>query len=250
MNKIKIQNKKHTAPSIWNEIDQDQLKTWVRICATQMSQEQGLRLATMMFYKIKQKKFFLLNSVQHAQLIDTIRFVCGKNKLTHWIIDKIRPQWKIWLGPSNRLATSTIKEFRFSEIYYNAYRKNGDEQFLNLLIATLYRPRDKDGEIDSRRKVTDPDIQMRAPKTRSLSIATRKAILFNYEGCRDYIFQKYPLIFQAKESSSRNDFPDLEGIIRIVAGGKFGSFQETQNTGLYLFLDHHHHELEELKKSK
>lgn len=254
MNSITIDNISYTAPSSWNEVDMDQLMTWQKICRKKLSGESALRLATICFYRIKPKLFFRLNPAQQIQLIDTLTFLGESNSLTNWIVPDLKIWFRKYSGPANRLTSSTVKEFRRLEIYYAIYQQKKDEKVLDMLIATLYREKgESDTDDDPRIALTGTGILNRAKRMSGLSQPLRKAILFNYSGCREFILKKYPTIFPPKSPSKNNGVPDIVGLMKTVAGGKFGSFSETVNTPLYLFLDHLADEIkavEELKSKR
>ncbi|MNL55732.1 hypothetical protein D3C87_1791640 [compost metagenome] len=85
---------------------------------------------------------------------------------------------------------------------------------------------------------------------RNIKPAERQAMLFNYEGCQLYIMQKFPEIFKVSDKTETAGLPDLEGMIKTVAGGKFGAFKETETTPLYLFLSHVQDEIIESERNK
>ena len=251
MNLINIGSNKYTGPANWNDITREQLIAWIKICAKSIGGENALKLAMMVFYKIPPKVFFRLNSAQQIQLIDVLTFLGTGNHLVKWLIPKIKVSYMTLLGPVDRLTNSSIKEFRFSELYYNAYLVSKDPRALDMLITTLYRPTGKQHpDNDLRIPVTEIDIQLRAKYVSGLDPVLRGAILFNYEGCRSFIFTRYPTVFKPGGTSVSKDLPDLEGLIKTVAGGKFGPFKETETTPLYLFLDHLSDEIEQAEKIK
>ncbi|WP_285055128.1 hypothetical protein [Pedobacter ginsengisoli] len=251
---VRINDQAYIAPAKWNEVSAEQLAVWQRICERNISGEQALMIAAIHFYKISKKLFFSLNSAQKIQLIDTLTFLGEGNKLTKWLIPEITSRFKKHIGPTSGLGTSTIKEFRASELYYNAYQATkgeAAEAALDMLIATLYRPKGKvHPDNDPREVLTELGVQKRAPVMARLNETTRKMILFNYEGCRAHVVGKYPTIFISGSGTGSNSLNDMEGVIKVVAGGKFGSFNETATTPLYLFLDHLSDEIKALENLK
>jgi hypothetical protein len=250
MNSIILKGKNYTAPATWQQLTRDQFLIWVKIYTRGLKVEQAFLLASILFYKIPKRAFFKLNAVEHYEISKTLNFLWDQHKLVKWMIPSVQIWFKKYYGPDDRLANSTIKEFRFCELYYHLYKKTGDEKLLDLLIATLYRrPGANDAGNDEREKLTDIKVRKQAGKMNRLSEPVRKAILFNYEGCSSYIRAKYPRIFKPSKSKTEA-LPDMEELIKTVAGGKFGSFKETENTPIYLFLDHLSLHIEESEKSK
>lgn len=253
MNKIIINNKAHECPDKWSEIQPWQLLIWMKIISKKMAATHAFALAAMLFYQIKKKTFFKLNAAQQVQLKNTLAFLAEGNKLLRWIIPIVKPYfWLKYYGPSDRLATSTIQEFRFAESYYLAFQKTQDQRYVDQLIASLYRKKGANNlKLDFRIQISQVLINANAGKMNRLDKATRSAIVFNYEGCREYIFSKYPGIFRKSPMQAKtNALPDLEEIIKTVAGGKFGTFRETEDTALYIFLDHLADEIEAAERNK
>lgn len=250
MNTITLNGKTYTAPSSWNEFTERHLRIWAVVCSKQISQNHALMLTAILFYGIPKRVFFKLDPGYQFDIVDTIKFVCLRNDLVRWIFPSLHIRFKCFTGPENRLANSTIKEFRATEMYYHAWRKSKDEKYLDMLIATLYRPKGFNAlGNDERVQLTDIRVRKHAPAMAKLAPATRRAILFNYEGCQGFICRKYPLIFKPGGDGAQG-LPDMEGLIKIIAGGKFGSFQEAETTPLYLFLDDLSDKIEESEKRK
>jgi hypothetical protein len=249
MNEIIISGLNKSAPSTWAEVTSNQLITWSKICAKKIDREQALMFVSKLFYGIKTKMFFSLNSAQKIQLADTLAFLL-ENKLYNWLIPELHFRFrKTFHGPANRLSTSSILEFSVSEFHYSAFKKTSDERYLDLLISALYRPASKKNNgKDFRAIFTELDCKSNAGLISKLPAAVRASILFNYEGCRSFIVKKYPLIFVPGEGSENNKLPDLGPLIKTVAGSKFGSYNETEGTNLYTFLDHLQDEMDKVKE--
>lgn len=253
MNTITIIDKNYTSPSKWNEMQAWHLIIWVKILAKNIERTDAFSLATILFYKINKALYFKLEPAHHVQLKDTISFLAERNELTTWLIKFVKPlPWLKYVGPSNKLATSTIQEFRLAENFYMFYQKTKNEDFLDLLIATLYRKKGESNlKADYRMQLSELLIDQHGKQMRRLSKPVRAAILFNYEGCRNYVFAKYPTIFKVgKSDDKQKKMPDLENLITTVAGGKFGVYKDTKDTSLYLFLDHLAEEIEHTEQLK
>jgi hypothetical protein len=251
-----IASKRFESPDKWADMEAWHLLLWIKILAKDIERTDAFALATMLFYKIKRSLYFQLQPAQHVQLKNTLAFLAESNGLNRWLIQTIKPlPWLRFIGPQNRLSTSTIQEFRLAEKYYLLYQASQNENYIDLLIATLYRPKGlSEEQRDYRIQLTELLVDKNGQKMRRLSKTVRAAIVFNYEGCRNFIFAKYPTIFKPSAGGKKSTtIPDLEGLIKTVAGGKFGTFKETNDTGLYLFLDHLADEIEadeQLKRTK
>jgi len=250
-NSITLGTKQYQCPAKWEEMESYHLLVWMRIIVKEIDRTHAFALAVMLFYRIPKTVFFRITAAQLVQLKNTLGFLAEGNKLVKWIIPYVKPYFwkKKYYGPSDRLASSSIQEFRYAEMYYLAFQKTKEDRFLDQLIATLYRRKGSNTlKLDCREQISQLLINTNAANMQKLDKALRMAIVFNYEGCRRYIFEKYPTVFKTSSTeSTSNTLPDLEGIIKTVAGGKFGTFRETEGTALYIFLNHL---ADEIKNSK
>ncbi|WP_316780371.1 hypothetical protein [Pedobacter antarcticus] len=251
MNIIQIERVEYRAPASWNELTAEQLITWMKICAkSNVNEENALRLAAISFYKIPEKIFFLLNRAQQIQLVHTLTFLFDQTPaISSWLIPTLNLSVinKLF-GPQNRLSSSTIKEFKYCELLHSAYQINKDPQILDRLIAVLFRQKAPHDGNDLRTDLNEVGISKRAAQVKKLCSFRKAAILFNYQGCRNYLTKRYPTIFLPGKAGAAPTLSDLSGMIKDIAGGKFGNYEQTEKTGLYVFLDHLRDELAENKK--
>ena len=254
MHEIHINGIRKEAPAKWSELTPEQLIIWVKICAKGISPEQALMFVSAAYFGLPKREYFKLNAAQQIKLADQFKYLLI-NRLYGWVIDKIKvsPLSKIQ-GPTDHLATSTIEEFNAAESFYHMYKKTGNENFLDQLIACLYRPVarfwQKNNGKDPRKIFSDVEVIGNASQMRKLDKHLRAAILFNYEGCRSFIVSMYPTVFIPGESKGTKELPDLAPLIKTVAGGKFGSYKETEQTNVYIFLNHLRDEIEESNRKK
>jgi|GEM_PF-6689743 len=256
MHHIYIDQVLKEAPSAWHELTAEQLIIWMKICAKNITKEQALMFVSAAFIGLPKREYFRLNAAQQIQLANEFRYLLG-NRLYSWIIDKIKVSpFRKFQGPSDHLSTSTIEEFNAAEGYYYMYSKTRDERFLDQLIACLYRPVSagwiwsKNNGKDPRKIFSEVDVNRHARKMRSLDKHLRAAILFNYEGCRSFITARYATVFIPGNGNAPEQLPDLRPLIKTVAGGKFGTYKDTEQTNLYVFLDHLKDEIEESNRKK
>lgn len=253
MNRIKIEDKRFTAPLEWNELTKKQLFIWSGIIRQKISIDFALKSAVILFYKISMPLFNHLNEAQQVQLKQTLYFLTEENLLTKNVIGSFWLFFRRYHGPANRLSNITVLEYRRTEIYYQLYQRTGDIHFLNLLCATLFRPkkRRKQDE-DIRNPILEIGVNKRAFLFKWLHPNLRHSILLFYEGCRTYIIKNHKEVFKkAPEGKApSNELLDFENIILAVSGDKFGSFAETGQTNLYVFLKHLEDRKEEYERLK
>lgn len=256
MHKIHIGEVLMEAPSAWHELTADQLIMWIKICAKNISKEKALMFASSVFLSLPKREYFKLNAAQQIQLADEFKYLLD-NHAYAWLLPEIKVgRLRKFRGPNDHLHTSTIEEFNAAEQYYYEYCRTRNDAFLDMLIAVLYRPVSigwpwsKNNGKDTRKIFLEVDVIRNAPKMRKLDQHLRAAILFNYEGCRRHVISRYPTVFIQGDGTTEAKLPDLSPLISTVAGGKFGTFQQTEQTNVYRFLDHLEREIEEANRKK
>jgi hypothetical protein len=249
-----IKQKVHTfnGPQSWEEITPKQLRAWGKVCLLKAKVEDAMKAISYIFFNVDKKLFDQLEDSQHHAIHHKISFL-KKNDCYFWIIPSFWFFLRKYYGPANRLSNLTINEYRTTELYYQLYMGTNDPKFLNLLIATLYRPkRAKQGNNDMRADYQEIDAQKRATSFKWLPVSLKYAILFNYEGCRHYIHNhpKLKKLFPKPKEGAKAVLNDYDVMIQTVAGGAFGNYKETGEINLYTFLEHVVRQMEEVDRLK
>uniref|UniRef100_F4C2C5 Uncharacterized protein n=1 Tax=Sphingobacterium sp. (strain 21) TaxID=743722 RepID=F4C2C5_SPHS2 len=235
----------YTAPESWNELSKRQLLIWCGVIRQRVPVDLAFSTATALIYGMPLRIYNMLTEAQQSELNHTLSFLKKENRLTSNVIGSFRILCMKYIGPSGRLASLTIGDYRRAEIYYQLYLKQEDPFLLNLLAATLFKRSDKPD--------SDKSVARRARFFRLANPNILHAILLFYEGCREYIHKSFPRIFVKPNPNSPQPAPsntilDFEEIILAVSGGKFGNFKYTQEVPLYTFLKHLDQEMERAKK--
>jgi len=240
MNTVSYQlhGKPHTisAPSSWNEVSLSQLSAWITVLNANLPESEKLKLAVPIFYSLKSAHYKLIPDHYLIQFAPTLRFIFAESALTNWLLPKVRIGLQTFHGPADALSNLTAAEFfMYAEKLYWQYNAKPAADTLNALIAVLYREK-RTGVVsnDLRCQLTDAGVAHRAKLMAKLPEVTRLAILFNYEGCRNFITGTHRKIFSGKggQSKKRND------VTLALAGGPLGDLEKTRNTNLYDFLLH------------
>ncbi|TJY62687.1 hypothetical protein FAZ19_19655 [Sphingobacterium alkalisoli] len=238
----------------WNELSRRDLLTWCGILRLELTVAEAMDLAAHTLYRIPLRLFSKLSPVLRVQIRHTLSFL-ETNSLTSNVLGVVRIGWFKFHGPANRLSNITIGEFRRTELYYDMYQRTGQNKFLHLLAATLWRPTGGTGD-DRRCKLSDRSVARRA---RLYSWAMHPTLLLAikifYEGCRAYIQRQFKVVYKKSGDGgittlSKKDIQDLEDHILAYSGGKFGTFVETEGTNLYLFLKHMSERIESYEAAK
>ena len=193
-----------------------------------------------------------------AKLIcmDHVQWILKEWSPTHQLL----PVYKKFYGPADELDNLTLSEFYFCEKYYNDYvcGEGGDRPLaLNNLVAVLYRAAKPGYDI---KKNLEGDIRIpfngNAVAWYSIMIGrwplhTRQAVLLYYDGCRKNLAKLYPEIFPQQSVADNDDNDsDMFGIIRGLAGGKYGDFEKTEQLPLHTALRELQYILAEEEKIK
>lgn len=263
MNAIYIEYKgkrrHYRAPGEWNELTRRQLFEWCGIVRQAVPLDEAMDAAVMLLYDIPVDLLGRLNLAQRLQLAQSLEFLQDGNKLTANVIGRLWVLGRSYRGPAGRLANLTIGEYRRTELYYQLWLKNGDKQLLQLLAATLFRPKGKGRPDDVREGLNETRINRRAGLFRLLHPNWIHAVLLYYEGCRAAIRGQYPRVYvkaaaggekkgAAKEIAWK--LVDLDEYILAYSGDKLGTYAETMQVNVHVFFKHMTQRLEEYDRLK
>jgi hypothetical protein len=241
MNKVSFElvGKTHhlQAPSSWNEVSFTQLRAWLVVLQSDLSDPDKLRLAVPVFFKMKARLLKLFPESLRVQMAAVLGFLSEDNRLDQWLAPKLKTGWFTTLyGPASKLSNLTAHEFfSYTELFYWQYKTTLDPGALHALIAVLYREKRVAGvNNDIRVPLTDAGVAKRVKLVAKLPDNVKLAVLFNYEGCRNFITMSHKKVFSGKggPSKKRGD------VTRTVAGGKLGNLISTRGSNLFDFLSH------------
>lgn len=225
--------------------------------SSELSQKQVILLAQLFHSGITMMKASLLaikiignkNWLQFSRMpldakercIDHVAWVFEEWALTRQVLPFYRRWFKKYYGPKDELINLTLSEFYFTEKFYADLVEDTTGEALNNLVAVLYRlPKyrynvemDLDGDI--RQPFTANAIAYYSKKIAKWPKGIKLAILLFYDGCRKKLADDYPGIFKSSEKSQNED-DDMFGIIRGLAGGKYGDFEKVEQLPLHTAL--------------
>ena len=142
-------------------------------------------------------------------------------------------------GPTDSFNNLTIGEFDDAEYWFDVYNtsKMKDAHALDMMIAILYRapvPKYKPEMGDIRMPYNIHLNELRAAQLTRVRQEIKKAILLWYIGCRSELVETYGFLF--KKSDKGESLKGWTPIIHDLAGGKFGTLKETNETLLKTVL--------------
>jgi len=174
-------------------------------------------------------QFYLLNNDIKHRCLDYVKWVFEDLAITRQLI----PEYRGFYGPRSELVNLTLAEFYFSELFYSRFVKNDDPEALDSLISVLYRPgkikydKHKDLDGDIRQVFNSNASEYYATRVKKWPMAVKYAILMWYDSCRAKIAGDNPAIFNGTGEGA-DDEADMFGILRGLAGGKYGDFEKVE----------------------
>lgn len=168
---------------------------------------------------------------------------------------------QMYIKPGDRLKNSTIEEFAFVDTLYFQYMSTYDENFLLLLIASLYRPKAEAQSLDDQRIPFSKNyVQEHADYFKFLPRSKKIGILMAYEGCRNYLAKIYPNVFpkpdvEDEEESERKTkkqpvYTPFKTLIQYKVNFDPSKLDATNKLNTHDYLSNWENELKEIKKQK
>lgn len=241
-----------TGPGDWNSMSRKQLLLWCGLIRKYVEVDTVLTIAGYCFYKLPPPVYRLFKAGERLAIADKMKWLL-ENQMTNNLIGKIRIGWKVYYGPANRLSNLSIAEYRRAYLFHQLYIKTGKRDYLLALAATLFREKGGRSVDDVRCELTENGVSRRAKFFRwALHPTLLKAVQLFFEGCKQDIEKRFPLVFQKSEqpAEKKESLNDLEDVILAYSGGKLGNFEETNRTNLYVFFTHLTQKIEEYNRNK
>ena len=240
-------------PESWNELTRDQL-FWVvsvffRKGLTQLDARDWLIVKflapkNVIFNGNELRELFKLNILQFQQLSETLGWIFEEGSaLTKQLIPSIRLEGHRYYGPLSSIDNCTAGEVARADGFLVKYQESQEDEALDGLIATLYRPRkwwwfftrifpDLNSG-DPRMKFNDSTLSRRRRRIRNLKRETKLAILLFFQGCKQEVVDAFANSFG--EEKEAGGFGML-GILLELAGTKFGTFEQTLETNYWAIM--------------
>lgn len=234
-----------TIPTQWQE-----LHTWQRekICTLLFDKEENfhdnfLKIVRILFLnkntffdKIRTARIF--KQVPISELLPYADFLLKERN--HYTFPKVSNKLDT---PLPRLADCSIKQFSVIDAVFYKWKTEDNELYLKQLVATLYRLKGKDFDVNDLPKV--------AEITDAISEGKRAEIGFVYTCIREYIINKYPKIFPPASRTVETEKPIFKNhqkqsytpfskVITAMAMDEkqpLGNLHDCNRTRLYDFFD-------------
>lgn len=241
-------------PSEWNELSQKQLITLADIKHNEKDPVEQLIKALHVLSGMGTMKFLFLPKDVIVNASEHIKWVFEENTLTTQLI----PEWSNFFGPDSHFDNLQMHEFNHAEMAYQELVITEQPEYLDRLVAILYRQgkpnydHERNPDADHRIPFKYGDITWHMGIVARWPEKVKLAILLWYDGCRMELISAYPQIFKKSEAKDQNLYEGLFNLMHSVAGEKYGTFDEVENSyvhkilmALNIMLD----EIEEQRKS-
>lgn len=253
INSLKPERIRLNLPESWNELSAPQLlhiaKYWNAWQTLAGAGESLLKAKGILFIKLcnlknaraEQRLCHQLSFItEHTgvNILDTVNFIFDEITLTKNLIPSIRVGLiTTYYGPEEKLKDICIEEFSFAFGFYSRYTRNRQVKDLDLLFATLYRPKNpaykKDGELKER--FNHKRIEQRLKAIRTLPDEIKEAVYLFFHGCVEHLAKVYTEVFRRSTKAQATGGSFIDSIL-VMSGGKFGAFDDTRRQNLHIIL--------------
>jgi hypothetical protein len=191
MHDIEFDGKAKKVAATWDELSRRQLELLLPILYGNYSDANQLRIEVLeVLLGVSRPLLLRLTDVHLVQVFWLTDFLLAEPiTLTRQLLPEVKPARLLptYYGPAAELANVSFLEFAFADAYFVAYANSQQVEWLDQLVATLYRPGRRMVEAlaagDRRQPFNEHVIEAQAGRLARLPRLTRLAILTWYRGC-------------------------------------------------------------------
>lgn len=238
----------------WNALSADQLLACMRIISSGRDQLRKVELLSAVLCYIQPHQALFI-SIEDADSICSF-LLEQESKLTINRFPSIRSGiLKKLYGPSDAMGNSSFGEFIMADSYCMNYIRSEKVEWLDKLIACLYRPRkrkynpsDVNFDGDVREKFNNNNLPSRLKQISRLDSELKHAILAYFIGCKNQFASTYRHLFTRGEGGNGSS-PWLDTLSSYSKGVQHFDDVLDSNAGIVLFdLDKNVKDSKELEK--
>jgi len=258
MNTIKFQNDTYILPGDWNEITTPQLELLSKIISgnvypVNLKVKLALSLMGMRLHYRKPvyindqecfyirhgwRNVYLVNSLQVNDIASCLDFILDDNKiqskLTKNPYTAIEFRFKRFFGPGDCLSNLKFGEFIAAEVERDLYQRTNNISHFNRMLAILWRPTCwKPSDSDLRAPLRMDGVEKRARQIAKLPMNKRMAMQWFYDGCLDFLYEKFSNIFTQGGSSESSAFESFMKMVNMLSDNKLFNVDATREAYLY-----------------
>lgn len=242
MHDVRIDGRPRPVEATWNELTRRRLLALVPLLYRRYDNETEQRLHLLAFLLRVPLSFVVatMTPVQFLELRWLTDFLLDAVQLTAQRLPTVRRGLRRYHGPRAGLRNLRFLEFVFADSYFVAYARSGDAQWLDRLLAVLYRPGRLTGARaagDRRQPFNENLIEARAARLRRLPLPQKLAVATWYRGCRHGLEQQFKRVFIPARQDAAEQAPDgWAFVLRELSGGAFGPLEQTGQQHLHTVL--------------
>jgi len=158
-----------------------------------------------------------------------------KNKIKEFRFAKTN-----YCGPDNELTNLLFGEYIFAETYFTRYQETKNPEWMNKFFAVLYRPlkskkeiQSKDYDGDKRIAFNAAAVIRNADRLENMHENYKTACLLFYDGCRNYLSQKFPLTFAGGSGKKIDTFVAMSELVVTLKNETGDNIDNIRNMLLY-----------------
>jgi hypothetical protein len=280
MTEITVNGHKTIIPTTWNELSKKQLLRVADFLDQRLTEfdfkvkmffvlsgwklnEYGVKIGrkyhnivAWQFVELSKKAAFLLTETETKD--ERITFI--QSKLTCNCVPEFRCRFRRYYGPADRLYNLTFGEYIVADNYYTRYLETRNVEFLDKLMATLYRRKDKEYDPESslyrgdkREPFNSHTVEARAKKLSRMDINLKLAVMLLFQGCKNHLSNVFREVF-TPSGGSPSRFGALS-LVDALTNGDVTKSETVRNQYLWDVMVHlentirTHRELKEKQKN-
>lgn len=240
MQTIQLNDTIFNGPEKWNDLTRENLLVLAKCIGYTGKPDLVNYVLVCELFGIGRKWRKLLRRSHLDQMAACLDFLLEENSLNKWLIPSISAGMFTYYGPKDRLADLTAMEFVQIEAYYERYVHTEKEEYLDGLIASLYRR--KSFFSHGRVAFSDENVAKLAKEVASLPKYVKTAIYTNYTGCRNLIIRLHPNLFlkggTGESGSAAPQYIAWNTHLIGVAGGPLGDYEAVKKQNVWIVLKH------------
>lgn len=161
-----------------------------------------------------------------------------------------------YYGPGEKMMEQTGAEMEECGFAHSEFVKTGDEAYLDLLVAAMYRPK---RFVFGQKLPYSPELAARQAKVfKGLDPILKRGVLLFYEMCEEWWRRTYESLYEQYGNDGTQDAPEIDSlansrILRALAGEKRGLVNDVRQMPrqeIYFELAELERERRELEKKK
>lgn len=234
-------------PKSWNELTNDQLEQMALLFSSGMKG----KIFDVNVFKIlmggnSNTVGLVLADVPLSELKMHYDFIYDKNDRTVFI-KQLKIAGKEYYSPADRFNNISIEEYSLAEDLHFQWREKRDRTYLEYMAAVLYVPAYGKRPIFEKELLEDM-----AKPFKDVKIEKLLAMEMAFAGCKNNLVKRFPKVYPPAKNTNaaKKENYGFSKVILQMAGGKFGSHNETKQTNVFTFHEDFQETLKQIENAK